>query len=195
MTLAFNCGLCCRMRPMSLASSRHLVGNCASIISQSAISAESFIASCVAPCRGRGPSFCLTPMGGTARWCLWCGRCLLQWGRRSKTAEGNARRGCPRTSAKCFNGAAVRKRRRVGQPTRPSAAVPSVASMGPPFKTASGFTATTCPISCKLQWGRRSKTAEGLMCAKCQHHVPSCLEWGRPFENGGGREKESLPRT
>ena len=200
---------------------------------------------------------------------LWTTK--LQWGRRSKTAEGcRGATGIPRGLRRGFNGAAVRKRRReskyehnlrvvvqasMGPPfengggcviLQTSLHFANAASMGPPFENGGGFLACAVqdrdPLASmgppfengggeqakqataeaeQLQWGRRSKTAEGWHAfASLQTRAMASLQWGRrsktaegaiyvnevedvyilasmgpPFENGGGHRIQCVAES
>ncbi len=59
--------------------------------------------------------------------------------------------------------------------------------MGPPFENGGGLRGRLLPriASSPLQWGRRSKTAEGTQNPICKYRgLPASM--GPPFENGGG---------
>ena len=113
-----------------------------------------------------------------------------------------------------FNWAAVRKRRRARGAYRPASLRVAGASMGPPFENGGGSIqhVVDTAIAFILQWGRRSKTAEGDaggLRGGCHPRDGNPLQWGRrskrrrvtsviqalvanpasmgpPFENGGG---------
>ena len=85
----------------------------------------------------------------------------LQWGRRSKTAEGSPKVDPNAGEIECFNGAAVRKRRRV--PRWPTVAVSLHCFNGAAVRKRRRAPSTRAyrDMVVALQWGRRSKTAEG----------------------------------
>ena len=140
---------------------------------------------------------------------------LLQWGRRSKTAEGRGL--C------CDCG--VRRRLQWGRRSKTAegrglegrSSVGANASMGPPFENGGGSGGAVSGrrfsqrlqwgrrskrrregvgsagsiFLMPLQWGRRSKTAEGVPAKLIEHPESYSASMGPPFENGGGAPPES----
>ncbi len=86
----------------------------------------------------------------------------LQWGRRSKTAEG-VRPGEVRIGEPGLQWGRRSKRRRASANEATQEDESVAASMGPPFENGGGIAEALAGSSpdLKLQWGRRSKTAEG----------------------------------
>ncbi len=153
------------------------------------------------------------PVGPTVQ--RHCALQALQWGRRSKTAEGQFNTWWIPPLRSCFNGAAVRKRRRGlrggcgvgatrGMETRFNGAAVRkrrrvhLGDPGP--RGQSGFngaavrkrrrdhshTLGVTRSHLVLQWGRRSKTAEGDHRPQGLIVLDSQASMGPPFENGGG---------
>ena len=113
-------------------------------------------------------------------------RAMLQWGRRSKTAEGPCASFPPAVATGASmgppfeNGGGRQAGRQEGRQEGRSA------SMGPPFENGGGFFGKkTVEEVEELQWGRRSKTAEGAQAA-FDVAKAGIASMGPPFENGGG---------
>ena len=115
----------------------------------------------------------------------------LQWGRRSRAAEGVdpvARRDGGRHG---FNGAAARWRRKDGVARLIDAAAAKL-QWGRRSMAAEGAVSQNCPRDLReLQWGRRSMAAEGPR-QHLQRHSQDRASMGPPLDGGGRLARRAL---